>query len=110
MNAAVLETYSSRKLTNLEQKIHKQITQTQKEFDATRIKDEKKLEALKNNLIELQKAQIKIRQKQIMQMEQELEPTKKCLESLTSETAIITPSNEPTDILKAMEQASRNNL
>ena len=43
-------------------------------------------------------------------MEQELEPTKKCLESLTSETAIITPSNEPTDILKAMEQASRNNL
>lgn len=109
MNVAVLETYSSRKLTNLEQKIHKQITQTQKEFDVTRIKAEKKIEALKSSLIEIQKAQIKIRQKQIMQMEQELEPTKKCLESLTSETVLITLSNEPTDILKAMEQASRNN-
>ena len=99
MNEAVLETYSSRKLANLEQKIHKQI----KELDATKIKAEKKIATLKSNLVEVQKAQVKIRQKQ---MEQELEPTKKCLESLRSKTAIITPSNEPTDILKAMKQAS----
>ena len=40
-------------------------------------------------------------------IKQELEPTKKCLESLRSKTAIITSSNEPTDILKAMEQANK---
>ncbi|MGX2984559.1 hypothetical protein ACWIWK_03650 [Helicobacter sp. 23-1048] len=108
MDIAVLETYSNKKLTNLEQKIHKQIIQTQKEFDTLKLKAEKKIKNLQSDLVEVQKAKIKIHQKQIAQTE--LKPTKKCLESLASETAIITPANEPTDILKAIKEAKEAGL